>query len=152
MKAVLDTSAFLNHSSVDFSQFSKIYTTPSVANEVKDKVSRIVLESLDVLVIEPKKESLEKVYKLVKDLGFLNLLSETDIEVIALALELGDVIVLTDDKSIENILSILKIPFRTVVREPIKKVVKNPKFKCMNCGRINKTRYCSHCGSRCRML
>lgn len=85
MRVVLDTSAiiYLN----DFRKFDEMFTVDEVMKEVKDKTSSMKLSSLNLKVVEPEKEFLEKIEDVARDLGDLEKLSKTDKKVLALALE-----------------------------------------------------------------
>ena len=125
---VLDTAAFIAPMHL-FIYDKQLYTTPSVINEVKDfeSVQRLSLsDSINrVQVEEPKKIFVEKAINAAKRFNLLEKLSKTDIEVLALALQLASqglkVIVLTDDYDLQIILSKLGIEFRPVKTMGIKK-------------------------------
>lgn len=86
------------------------YTTPGVVGEVKDENSRRVLGnslSLGRLAVRsPLPRFLEKARRLASEVGVEASLSPTDVEVLALALELAasglDVTVVTDDYMLQN--------------------------------------------------
>jgi len=89
---------------------SPFYTTPSVVEEVKDENSRRILEKSTSLgrleVRRPSREFLEEARRIASELGVEFSLSRTDVEVLALALELKasglDVAVITDDYMLQN--------------------------------------------------
>ena len=80
--------------------------------------------------------------------GDSNRLSPTDMTVIALAIDLNGTI-WTDDYSIQNVASILGIPYRAVGMAGIKKVVKW-NYQCMGCKKWYKEKQpdCPICGSQ----
>ena len=92
--------------------------------------------------------------KVVKDVakksGDLGRLSDIDITVIALALDL-DGIILTDDYSIQNVSKIMNIPYKAVGTEGIKKVEKW-NYRCTGCGKWFKENSpeCPICGHAMR--
>ncbi|ADM28096.1 Nucleotide binding protein PINc [Ignisphaera aggregans DSM 17230] len=124
---VLDTAAFLAALPLHIYGY-KMYTTPSVINEVRDSESVTRLEiSIDIdriEIVSPSTRSISRAVEISKRLGLYNLLSKTDIEVIALALELREQglkpVVLTDDYDIQILLRSIGIEFRSVKTMGIK--------------------------------
>ncbi|NJE04869.1 hypothetical protein E3E36_01615 [Thermococcus sp. M36] len=132
-------------------------TTPKVVDEVKDPESRLFLEGLisagKVRVLVPSKESLEAVRKAAKKTGELGELSETDVEVLALAYELEGVL-FTDDYNLQNIAKTLGIEFKTLKRG-IKRVI-HWNYVCIGCGKrfseMPQEGVCPDCGSPVRLI
>jgi len=124
---VLDTAAFLVALPLHIYGY-KMYTTPSVINEVRDSESVARLEiSIDIdriEIVSPSTRSISSVVEISKRLGLYNFLSKTDIEVIALALELREQglkpVVLTDDYDIQILLRSIGIEFRSIKTMGIK--------------------------------
>ncbi len=118
---VLDTAAFLAALPLHIYGY-RMYTTPSVINEVRDSESVARLEiSIDINRIEiasPSIRSISKAVEVSKKLGLLASLSNTDIDIIALALELQGQglkpVVFTDDYDIQKVLRSIGIEFRSV--------------------------------------
>jgi len=84
--------------------------------------------------------------------GDIELLSETDISVIALAIEMENVLVLTDDFRIQNVLRSLGIRFQPAgeIGDRTVKEVWNWTFRCRGCGRYFEEepgQDCPICGS-----
>ncbi|NJE07920.1 hypothetical protein E3E31_05190 [Thermococcus sp. M39] len=133
------------------------YTTPKVVEEVKDPESKLFLESLisagKVRVLMPSKESIEIIRKKALETGELDELSETDIQVLALAYELK-AILFTDDYNLQNIARTLGIKFKTL-KKGIRKVI-HWRYVCIGCGkkfeRYPKEGICPDCGSPVRLL
>ena len=106
----------------------EIVTAPSVVKEVKDSDSLSRLEiALDISrfrVEQPSPRYVEKAKRAARDLGGLGRLSQTDIDVLALALEYRDrgfeVVVFTDDYDVQAVLRALGIEFRPVKTRGIK--------------------------------
>lgn len=105
----------------------KNITNSDVISEIKDLKSQITMQSaLDhgkIIIKEPDSNSLNQVQGAIENSGDILRLSEVDIAVVALALTLKKKYhptVVTDDYSIQNILKILKIPYRSVLTEGIK--------------------------------
>ncbi|MDM7275218.1 MAG: DNA-binding protein [Thermoprotei archaeon] len=103
---ILDTGAIIT--GLPLMTPIKCYTTTKVIEEVKDRESRERLERLleagRIEVVDPKPEYIDKVRKNIKTKN----LSETDITIIALALQLKDqninITVATDDYTIQKTL------------------------------------------------
>nr|WP_048147315.1 type II toxin-antitoxin system VapC family toxin [Pyrococcus abyssi] len=151
MKLVLDSSVFIQGLDIEG------YTTPKVVDEVKDRESRILLESLissgKVKVVEPSKEALRAVKNAALKTGEIEELSEADLEVLALAYELKAE-VFSDDYNVQNVARILGLKFRTLKRG-IKKVIKW-QYVCIGCGRKFKEMppggICPDCGSPVKLI
>jgi len=137
---VLDTSALV----AGFDPFSiseEQYTVPSVIEEISQKsVPRLrfetAIESGKVTVKAPKMNFLEKVKASASVVGDAHFLSETDIQVLALALELEAngyrPLIATDDYSIQNVANQMKIEFSSLVTFGIRR-------------RLHWIRYCPAC-------
>ncbi|MEL9939408.1 MAG: DNA-binding protein [Ignisphaera sp.] len=118
---LLDTAAFISATHL-YVYDRLLYTTPSVLDEVKDfeSVQRLSLsQSADrIVIVEPSKEYIEKALSLARKFGALDKLSRTDLEVLALALQLVsegyDVTVLTDDYDLQKILKGIGIEFKPI--------------------------------------
>jgi UPF0271 protein len=152
---VLDTSALV----AGFDPFSiseEQYTVPSVIDEVsRNSVSVLrfetAIESGKVTVRTPKMDFLEKVKASASAVGDAFFLSETDIHVLALALELKAngyrPLVATDDYSIQNVANQMRIEFASLATFGIHR-------------RFHWVRYCPAChrkyaeeyrGTRCKV-
>ncbi len=115
---VADTAALLTGKVLSIPQRS--YTTPSVVEEVRDAESRRVVEMAlstgRLEVLEPRREALEEARKAAMRAGVLRRLSETDLEVLALALTLKnescEVLVATDDYALQR--AVIAAGFRVV--------------------------------------
>lgn len=125
---VLDTAAFLAGLQLHI-YGHRLVTVPRVIEEVKDEASvrglEMALTVNRVEVVEPKKEYREQARSIAKDVGSLTKLSETDLDVLALALQLRDVgcrvVVVTDDYSLQNTVALIGIEFQPVKSTGIKK-------------------------------
>ncbi len=120
MKFVHDTGSLL--ASMPAYVPGESYTVKECIEEVKDKDSRRSLEvySEKLKVLEPKEESVRKVKEAAKELG--ERLSDTDVKVIALALDL-DATVLSDDYGVLNVATYLGLNARPVRTKGIKENV-----------------------------
>ena len=132
-------------------------TSPKVVEEVKDPESRLFLEGLisagKVRVLSPSRESIEAVKDAARRTGELNELSEADVEILALAYELGGVL-LTDDYNLQNIARTLGVEFKTLKRG-IKRVIRW-NYVCIGCGKRFEEEppggVCPDCGSPVRLI
>jgi len=143
---VLDTSALF--SMQDLPPDTEVHTTPSVIAELEkygDKRTGYWEHALKIS--HPGADSLRQVKDAAEKTGDLLRLSQTDLEVLALAMEL-DATILTDDYSIQNLAKYMDIEYKAVGLKGIKKLVKW-KLRCTGCGRIWDKEYqeCPVCGS-----
>lgn len=134
------------------------FTTSQVITEIKDLKSRLFLENAihenNITIKEPEIEDLKEVEKIIKKSGDLLRLSDTDKGIIALALTLkaqgNHPILVSDDYSIQNVLKIMDLPFKSVLTRGIEDVVGWIKF-CKGCKKIYPSDYshtdCEICGS-----
>jgi len=133
-------------------------TTSAVLDEIKDLKSQIMVQSAiqegNLRITEPNSRALMKVQKAVKSSGDILRLSEVDKELVALALFLEkknyNPQVVTDDYSMQNILKIMHIPYRSVLTEGINEIYGWIKI-CRGCRQKypsdHKGDKCDTCGS-----
>ena len=104
---VLDAAAIIN------AHFAEGVTVPEVMGELKDFESRELANAMvsegRLLVESPSRESVEKARKAASPK-----LSDTDLQVLALGLELGEEIV-TDDYALQASAKRLGLKFRPVI-------------------------------------
>lgn len=125
---ILDTSAFV--AGFVPSGEGSFVTVSSVIRELTNDKERlkaeIAVEQGSVTLEDPGEEAREQVKKVAADSGDLGLLSETDREVIALAVqrrEGGDeVLILTDDYDIQNMARHMGIPYKPMAEKGIGRV------------------------------
>jgi len=119
---VLDTAAFIARLHLMLYN-ADIYTAPKVIEEVRDRESVEGLEigfAADrVRVLEPEISYISEVLDAAKRLNIAHKLSETDIQLAALALKISkekrrDVIVVTDDYAIQLLVEALGLKFMPV--------------------------------------
>jgi UPF0271 protein len=145
MNYILDASAIIS----GFVEENGI-TVPEVIQEVKDYSSEFTMELLlasgKLHVEEPSREAVREVKEAVERTR--DVLSETDIQVIALARDLGGCVV-SGDYGIQNVCEVLGIPYVSAGVEGIEKVFQW-KFVCIGCGNEyeNPLRRCPFCGNR----
>ncbi len=155
---VLDTSAFL----AGFDPFSigeEQYTIPMVKDEImKGSMSwvrfKTAVESGKLKVKTPDETFLDEVKKSAKIIGDAFFLSETDFQILALALELKmhgySPLIATDDYSIQNVADQLSIEFASLATFGIRFRLQWIRY-CPACHRRYpadyKSRKCEVCGT-----
>jgi UPF0271 protein len=156
---VLDTSAIV----AGFDPFSigeEQYTVPSVIEEVsRNSIFSLRFETAidngKVTVKAPKADSLEKAKASASAVGDAFFLSDTDIQVLGLALELKTngyrPLVATDDYSIQNVANQMKIEFASLVTFGIRRRLQWVRY-CPACRRKYSEEYkdtrCEICGTQ----
>jgi rRNA maturation endonuclease Nob1 len=133
---IFDANIFLT--GLDFNLIKDIiYTTPGIIDEIKAKryseknrniINKIqaAIDSKKLIVRSPSRAFVEQIEEKSKLTGDYKSLSEQDSELVALALELlnanlGDnIIIYTNDYSIENLCSELNIPFSPLGKNGIR--------------------------------
>jgi len=152
---VLDSSAFIGGF---YSNKTLNFTINDVFLEVKDLRSRSMLQSAVeggyVKLMEPDPEDVHKVEEVISKSGDITRLSEVDKRIVALAFSLkkggSDPIVITDDYSIQNVLKIVKIEFKSVLTPGIEGILNWIKI-CKGCKKKYPPDYrmkeCEICGS-----
>ena len=90
-----------------------------------------IIDAIDINWRNPNKESIEKIMHISKETGDIAGLSETDIEIIALAMEY-DCVLITDDYRMQNIAEYSKIKWRSVNTDGIKDIWKW-EIVCIGC-------------------
>ncbi len=163
---IFDTNIFLK--GLEFNLIPGIiYTTPRIIEEIKfykyKEKNRNILNRIQVALDNKKliiKSPMEKYSKIVeekaKNTGDFNALSEADKQLIALAVELIDtenqnVILFSDDYSIENVCSELNISYSPLYKEGIETKIMWEVY-CSFCQKTFKAedlkRRCEICGSK----
>ena len=145
---VLDTSAFF----LSIPLIAQLYTVPRVEGELKDlrgKARLAVLLDEGMEMKTPERKYLQEVQTAAKKTGDASVLSETDVDLLALACEVKGTLV-TDDFAIQNTAKILGIPVRSLIqRESEARIWR---LRCTGCGKYfdqvpTKTGECPICGS-----
>jgi UPF0271 protein len=145
MVLILDSSALF---SMEDLPSEDIAVPAGVVNELRKYKDPRVDRWGDLLrVSECTARSVSKVKEISSKSGDAGRLSDVDVSVIALAIDLGG-IVLSDDYSIQNVCKIMEIPYRSVGTEGIKRV-ERWNYRCNGCGRWynEKQNDCPVCGS-----
>lgn len=109
-----------------------------------------LLDAGNLQVIDPDKSSIERAKTVAKMTGDYNELSQADISIIALALQLN-VALVTDDYAVANVATTLKIPVESSSSKGIKETRKWIAY-CSACGRAfgPNAKECSLCGNKLR--
>lgn len=139
---------------------AECYTTPQVVGEVSHRsLTRASIQGLieagRLVVEEPSKQVVEKVTEFSTASGDVGALSEADVSILALALQLSsrfDVTVLSDDYAVENVAKLLGVRYASVMAKGIR-VGARWLIYCGGCGKVftdARHRFCDVCGSRLR--
>lgn len=155
---VLDTSAFV----AGFDPFSiseQQYTVPAVRNEIPEETIlgfrfKTAEENGKVKVENPKEVFLKKIKNSASEVGDAFFLSETDLQVLALAIELRErgftPLIATDDYSIQNVAKHVGIEFAPLVTFGIRRRLEWMRY-CPACHKIYPSDYksskCEVCGT-----
>ncbi len=130
--------------------YDKMVTIPEVVEEIKDENSQLYLSLLDVRVEEASDESVREVIRVAKKTGDIHKLSNTDIKLLAKTLDERkkerDVVLVTDDYSIQNVAMVMGLKVENIVQPGISKAFKWVKV-CRGCGRRIEDDVCPVCGS-----
>jgi UPF0271 protein len=127
--------------------------TPGVVRELEKEEMGERLELLlatRIRVVSPSERSVKKVAEKAKETGDVRRLSRTDVEVVALALELGYELI-SDDYSVQNVARVLGVPCRGMEQRGIREVFRW-QAKCKGCGKVfdADVHECDVCGSETR--
>lgn len=134
------------------------YTVPAVVGEVKDRSARIRMQTaIDVGVLkimEPTKDSRNRVIMQSMQLGDMDKLSVADLDVLALTLDLTSsgqkCLLITDDYAVQNIANTLRISFKSLVAHGIRNQF-IWRLHCPACGRTYRPNFrekaCPVCGT-----
>ena len=155
---VLDTSGFL--AGLDpFSITEEQYTTPMVRDEITRNTKlglklTVAIESRKIKLKSPQKKFVNLVKQTASISGDANFLSEVDIQVLALAMELDlhgyTPVIVTDDYSIQNVANKMGIEFTSLATLGIRFQLKWIRY-CPACKRKYPANYksttCKVCGT-----
>jgi UPF0271 protein len=155
---VLDTSAFV----AGFDPFSvneEQFTTPKVEEEIRAKNLTTLrfntaIESGKLKISKPSQEFLDKAKAAATSLGDSFVLSKTDMEILALALQFkaagSNPQIVTDDYAIQNVSTQLGVGFISLATFGIRRVLNWIRY-CPACHREYPANYkskeCSVCGT-----
>ena len=151
---IIDASAVLSGKPINLDDV-KMVTTPGVSKEFqpggRDYQNFQYLIEKGLTINLPSKESLHKINEKSIETGDNERLSDADKEILALSLDLkkeNEVIIITDDYSIQNVANALEIKFESISQRGIKKRFKWT-CRCQGCGKKFKEniKICPICGS-----
>ncbi|WP_292346824.1 MULTISPECIES: NOB1 family endonuclease [unclassified Methanoregula] len=131
MNAVLDTGFFFG----DFPAEGALFTVPSVVEELKDIRAKGNFEkwlARGLKVQPPADESIGRVTAAAEKTRDLPVISGTDRDLLALALDLGAELH-TDDFAIQNIAHVLGVKTVPILQRKARRV--HWKYRCSGCGR-----------------
>jgi UPF0271 protein len=144
MRAVLDSTVFFT----DIPLSGDLYVSPSVISELRDIRAKSRLDTLllaGLHVCEPGGQALKNAEDAARRTGDLPVLSATDLDILALALE-EECGIMTDDFAVQNVAIELGIPVIPVQQRSAKRI--KWRFRCSGCGRYyDKEGECPVCGS-----
>jgi len=153
---VLDASAFIGGFET---QNSLNFTISEISEEVKDLKSKMIfnqaIEDNNLFIKEPSESAIKQLNRVISDSGDNLRLSFPDKKLIALGIDFSSngksVKVVTDDYSIQNVLKILNIPYKSVLTKGIQGIY-NWKKVCQGCRKEYSDNYkddvCEICGSK----
>ncbi len=144
MSIVLDTSFFFG----DFPAEGEISTVPSVVGELKDIRAKGIFEKWSargLRVQSPTEESRKTVIAAARSTKDLPVISGTDCDLLALALDLGAELH-TDDFAIQNVALVLGVKTVPILQRKARRV--HWKYRCSGCGRYaEQDGECPVCGA-----
>lgn len=128
---VLDASAFIDEYDVD----GDVASIPAVREELEDaSLYRFdAMEGAGMHIHIPTPESVDRTRSVASETGDLEVLSETDLRLLATALELDGTLV-TDDYAMQNVADSLDLDVESIVTEGITER-REWDFQCQGCGR-----------------
>ncbi|MFB6183892.1 MAG: NOB1 family endonuclease [Haloarculaceae archaeon] len=142
---VLDASAFIH----DFHTDGQLATIPLVREELEDESAYRfdAMEGSGMHLHIPETETVERIERAARETGDLDVLSRTDVRLVAAAFELDSDLV-TDDYAMQNVAEKLDVPVTLINREGISEQ-REWSFQCAGCGREFDDHHdrCPICGS-----
>lgn len=150
---VLDSTAF--YAGIPYQGSGRYYTTYLVLEEVKHHNVGSSFIQTRVMVTEPSPDSVNRVKTTAAKTGDLGALSQTDISLLALALDLkggdGGANLISDDFAVRNVAEVLSIPLAATSMKGGEWKNINWKIYCRGCGKSYtnpKLTVCPVCGTR----
>lgn len=150
---VLDSTAF--YAGIPYQGSGRYYTTYLVLEEVKHHNIGSSLIHTRVQVTEPSPESLNRVKTTAVKTGDIGALSQTDLSLLALGLDLmngeGGVNLVSDDFAVRNVAEVLSIPLAPTSMKGGEWRNIIWKIYCRGCGKTYtnpKLTVCPVCGTR----
>ena len=142
---VLDSSAFIH----DYHTTEQTATIPLVREELEDESAYRfdAMEGSGMHIHIPNEDTTEKVRRAARESGDLEVLSDTDVRLVATAFELDGILV-TDDYAMQNVAEKLNVEVEFIAQDGIEEQ-RDWNYQCQGCGREfddHKER-CPICGS-----
>jgi len=127
---------------------AEVYIPPGVEKEVHKKGVELAM----LKVVSPSRYNTKLVVKAAKETGDFHSLSNVDIEILALALQMNAIII-TDDYAIQNVAAHLGLEFEGLHQKKIKEKRKW-KWRCTSCGRYYNEYHevCPVCGGKLKRV
>ena len=142
---VLDSSAFIH----DYTTGEPIATVPLVREELEDEAGYRydALEGSGMRIHIPDPGTVERVERAAGETGDAEVLSRTDVRLLAAAFEL-DATLITDDYAMQNVAERLDVDAQVIAQDGIDEE-REWRFQCQGCGRVFDERLerCEICGS-----
>lgn len=140
---ILDSSAFINLKELLQLDYT-FYSVYGIESELKSSDAKLIYD-LALLndrlnLVTPSQKSVKYIEKISRKTGDFQELSDIDILIIALSWEIKSEnqyipIVLTEDYSIQNVLTILEIKFKSIIEKGISNLIIWENY-CPHCGKI----------------
>jgi len=150
---VLDSTAF--YAGIPYQGSGRYFSTYLVLEEVKHHNVGSSLIHTRVQVTEPSPESLDKVRSTAIKTGDIGALSQTDVSLLALGLDLktgeGGVNLVSDDFAVRNVAEVLSIPLAPTAMKGGEWKNITWKIYCRGCGKSYtnpKLTVCPVCGTK----
>ncbi|WP_331235748.1 NOB1 family endonuclease [Natronorarus salvus] len=142
---VLDSSAFIH----EYHTTEQTATIPLVREELADEPSYRydAMEGSGMHIHLPNDETVETIRRAARESGDLEVLSDTDVRLLATAFELDGTLV-TDDYAMQNVAERLNVSVEVIARDGIDEA-REWIFQCQGCGREYDEHHdrCDICGT-----
>ena len=142
---VLDATAFID----EFETEEPVATIPAVREELSEGAGYRfdAMEGAGMHVHIPETDAVDRIRKAAASTGDLEVLSETDVRLLAAAFEL-DAVLVTDDYAMQNVASALDVETEVIAQEGIEDR-RDWHFQCQGCGREFEEHHdrCPVCGA-----
>ncbi len=155
---LIDSSAILSGKPINLEE-NEMITTVGVSEEFneggRDYRAFELLKEKGLKIYSPSQESIDKIDKISKETGDYKRLSKADCEILALSIDLineYDVVILTDDYSIQNISNKIGVKFEGINQKGIEKRFKWI-YRCPGCKKQFKkhVKICPTCGKETKV-
>ena len=137
------------------------HTVVRVLDEIKDRNARlridVAIDLGNLKITEPTSKSRDRIVKAASQSGDISSISDTDIDVLALALDISSsgrsCLIITDDYAVQNVSNQLGICFKGLTTKGIRYQFQW-RLKCPACGRTYpqdfRSNICPVCGAQLR--